>query len=160
MVSTVRRWMSLWFQSLGDRLPCLSLSGLPQKARRCLQIHGFSSQKHLFFSFPWTRIVFLGKCCRCWAKLVPREVALNNGCTFARHPSQDYKGCLGPCTCRHLEGLILCFWRQTWCSGLLPEISGSHIVDLGCQGKELELRRQVDRGPRAVPPHWLSELHL
>lgn len=64
----MRSWRSLWFGGLSGGLPHLSLSELPQKARRHLQIHGFSSQKHLFFSSPWPQIVSLGKHCRCWAK--------------------------------------------------------------------------------------------
>lgn len=61
----VRSRTSLWFGVLGGGLPHPSLSELPQKARRCFQIHRFSSQKPLFSPFPWPQIVSLGKYSRC-----------------------------------------------------------------------------------------------
>lgn len=37
----MKSWTSLWFKALDGSLPHLSLSGLPKKARRLLQIRGF-----------------------------------------------------------------------------------------------------------------------
>ena len=125
----MKSWTSLWFQSLGGSLPHLSLYELPQKARRHLQIHHFSSQIHLF-PFPWPHVVFLRKRCRCWAELDQREVASHSGCTckasqlrimktpWRSEPSDD---------CRVLgvrsQGLAFVSGRDRPKAGLLPESS-------------------------------------
>lgn len=103
-------WTSLWFKGLNGSLPHLSLSGLPQKARRLLSDLWVFSQKYLFFSFPWLHIVCLGKCCRCWC--TGRWLH-----TMTAHlwiiPAKNYKYHLGLRAFRHLEGLSLCFqWTE------------------------------------------------